>query len=81
MTSVLKQDSPCVRYGGYTRYHLYTLFQTHFHLKTLLYFAHADEAKRANLHGYKRIIKWLPFWTEVYLMSLSGKIYWPKNLR
>ena len=35
----------------------------HFRLKILLYFAHADEAKKANLHGYKRIIKWMPFWT------------------
>ena len=38
----------------------------HFRLKILWYFAHADEAKRANLHGYKKIIKWLPFLTKVY---------------
>ena len=35
-------------------------------MKNLLYFAHADETKRANLHGYKKIIKWMPFWTKVY---------------
>ena len=35
-------------------------------LKILLYFAHADEAKRANLHGYKIKKKWLPFWTKVH---------------
>ena len=38
----------------------------YFRLKILLYFAHADEAKRATLHGYKRIIKWPPFCNKVY---------------
>ena len=43
----------------------YTLFQNGG--KILLYFVHADEAKRANLHGYiKKIVKWLPFWIKVY---------------
>ena len=37
----------------------------HFRLKIHLYFAHADDARRANSHGYKRIIKRIPFWTKV----------------
>ena len=42
----------------------------HFRLKILLYYARADEAKRANLHGYKRIKKGMPFWTKVYSRTL-----------
>ena len=38
----------------------------HFRLKIILYLAHSDEAKKAYLPGYKRIIKWLTFWTKVY---------------
>ena len=44
---------------------------SHFRLKFLLYFAYADEAKRANSHGYKRMIKWPPFWTKVYKNKLN----------
>ena len=40
----------------------------HFRLKIPLYFAQADEAKTANLRGYKRREKWMPFWTKVYWM-------------
>ena len=46
----------------------------YFGLKIPLYFAHAKEEKRANLHAYKRIITWLPFGTTVFVLSL---IYTP----
>ena len=44
----------------------------HFPFVILLYFAHVDEAQRANLHGYKRVIKWSLFWTKVYTFHNSG---------
>ena len=42
----------------------------HFRFKILLYFAHADEAKKANLHGYKRIIKGCHFGLRCINMEL-----------
>ena len=35
-------------------------------LNILLNFTFESEAIRANLHGNKRILKWRPFWNEVY---------------
>ena len=51
-------------------FYYFNSFLPHFRLKIVLHFAHADEAKRAYLHGYERIIKWLPFCAKVYTQYL-----------
>ena len=40
-----------------------------FTLNFFLYFAHADEAKRANLRGYKRIIKWTKAYGHLVILE------------
>ena len=37
-----------------------------FKVKYSIEFEVESEAKRANLHGNKRILKWWPFWNTVY---------------
>ena len=38
-----------------------------FKFKYSFEFTFESETIRANLHGNKRILKWLPFWNKVYV--------------
>ena len=49
-----------------------------FKVKYSLNFTFESEAIRANLHGKKRILKWWPFWNNLYFLSIiwiCKKIY------
>ena len=47
--------------------HLNQPYQPRYKPKILLNYRHINEASKANLDAYKRIIKWQPFFEQVYM--------------